>query len=162
MPDGLALRVLDDVSVDVHGDGDGEGPRISITTRGGTPRRSWPEPWRTNPVPSGQSGAVRVSLLHQGTRRALRGARGLSPGPALLSPPRSSPAAVRTPTARVDEGRPTGTATVRWHAWPRAPPPRPGRGSKRRPAAREGCPLAHGQPTAGPEPGWAPYPRRHG
>lgn len=31
-----------------------------------------------------------------------RGARGPSPGPALLSAPRSCPAAVRTPTARVD------------------------------------------------------------
>ncbi|MCD2464404.1 hypothetical protein MBT42_12645 [Streptomyces sp. MBT42] len=40
---------------------------------------------------------LQVSLPHQGTRRAQRGARGPSPGPALLSPPRSSPAAVRTP-----------------------------------------------------------------
>ncbi|MFG3035672.1 AAA family ATPase [Streptomyces sp. NPDC048330] len=41
--------------------------------------------------------ALHLSLLHQGTRRARRGARGPSPGPALLSTPRSSPAAVRTP-----------------------------------------------------------------
>ena len=36
---------------------------------------------------------LQISLPHQGTRRARRGAR----GPALLSPPRSSPAAGRTP-----------------------------------------------------------------
>lgn len=49
------------------------------------------------PVAGRGTSAVRVSLLHQGTHRARRGARGPSPGPALLATPRSSPAAVRTP-----------------------------------------------------------------
>ncbi|GHG15537.1 hypothetical protein GCM10017667_56400 [Streptomyces filamentosus] len=63
--------------------------------------------WGSDPYPAAEkvvgrtmaykASAVRVSLLHQGTRRARRGARGPSPGPALLSPPRSSPTADRTP-----------------------------------------------------------------